>query len=1060
MAIKKHFYLASLMVIAYLIIHPAYAYAQSTWAHAYGGSSSDYAYSIQQTSDGGYIVAGYTTSSGAGGYDFLIVKLDSFGIVTWQKTYGSSYDDIAYSIQQTSDGGYIVAGYQGGSGPGLHDYWILKLDSFGNVTWQKTYGGLIVDIAYSIQQTSDGGYIVAGVSASLTYFSQEFWILKLDSFGDITWQKTYGGSLSEYSYADSIHQTGDGGYIVAGSTDSFGAGNYDFWVLKLDSSGNVIWQKTYGGSSYDFGESIQQTSDGGYIVAGSTDSFGAGNYDFWVLKLDSSGNAIWQKTYGGWKADWARSIKQTSDGGFIVAGYTGSFGGGNNDYWILKLDSSGGAIWQKTYGGSNNDDAYSIQQTSDGGYIVAGATNSFGIGNFDLWILKINADGTMSTSCTFINDIGVNAVNSSKTPANTNAVISSLSLTVENPEIPGVNSMATDTLMCTSCPAPSGLANNTAIDLDVCTTTGVQACWNVDPADWGDGGSGARTYAVLRNYTMIASNISYGTTTFIDTGGTNGQMYTYAIRYLNGCGISTLTSPGAQAADNGFPPSGLINNSAWDVNGCEYTGVVIAWAQEPANWGDGGSGTRTYAVLRDGYIIASNISYGTTTFTDTAGTNDQVYTYTVRYINGCGFSSDTNPGAQAADNIGSAPSGLTNNSASDLNSCTDTGVQIIWAIDPGNWGDGSSGTRTYAVLRDGSIITSNIYYGITTFIDTAGTNGQAYSYTVRYTNGCGFSSITSPGALAADIASALTSLKPAIDDSSSSTPNGIIETNEAVQLIGNVQNNGTSIAGNVTGTLSTTHPIYITNAYAIYPDINPNTTQTCTTCYTLTAPASNRPQTHWDFSVTESPTCTNCCPASYDFMYHVGNSFSDVLPSQLFYSYIETLLHNNVTNGCTASTYCTGAAVQRQGMTKFLCNALNAHTPDSCVTVNCALLFADVPATNPFCPYIEAIHNAGIASGCQSSPLLFCPASSTQRQAMAKFVCNAMNVADPGSCSPTSCTGMFSDVPASNIFCSYIEALASAGIVSGCAPSLYCPAANVFRDQMAKFLVNAFGLSL
>lgn len=306
----------------------------------------------------------------------------------------------------------------------------------------------------------------------------------------------------------------------------------------------------------------------------------------------------------------------------------------------------------------------------------------------------------------------------------------------------------------------------------------------------------------------------------------------------------------------------------------------------------------------------------------------------------------------------------------------------------------------------------------------------------------------------------LLSHKSVIDDSGSPTNNGIIETDEIISLKGSLTNMSSGIASSVTGTLSTTDPITIINPVAIYPNINPGATANCATCYSIIAPATNRPQTHWDFMVTESPTCSGCSPASYDFTYHVGNSFSDVSPSQLFYFYIEKLLHNNVTSGCTASTYCTGAVVQRQAMTKFLCNAMNARTPNSCVTANCALLFADVPATNPFCPYIEAIYNAGISSGCQSAPLLFCPATSTQRQAMAKFVCNAMSMADPGSCSPSSCTGMFSDVPPSNIFCPYIEAIASAGIVSGCAPSLYCPAANVLRDQMAKFIVNAFGLTL
>ena len=211
----------------------------------------------------------------------------------WAKTYGGSGYDVASSIQQTADSGYIVAGSTYSFSEDS-DSWVLKLDSNGNVTWQKTYGGSGGDFASSIQQTTDGGYIVAGSTysfgASYDYF--DFWVLKLDSNGNVTWQKTYGGSGDDV--ATSIQQTTDGGYIVAGLTDSFGVAGYendDFWVLKLDSNGNITWQKTYGGSDYDYAYSIQQTTDGGYIVAGSTDSFGAGgyDYDFWVLKLDSSG---------------------------------------------------------------------------------------------------------------------------------------------------------------------------------------------------------------------------------------------------------------------------------------------------------------------------------------------------------------------------------------------------------------------------------------------------------------------------------------------------------------------------------------------------------------------------------------------------------------------------------------------------------------------------------------------------------------------------------------------------------------------------------------------------
>jgi hypothetical protein len=264
----------------------------------------------------------------------------------------------------------------------------LKLDSAGGVTWQKTYGGTDGDGARSVQQTADGGYIVAGYTHSpVTTEGRDFWVLKLNSTGDVTWQKRY--DETDVDDASSVQQTSDGGYIVAGATGI----PQDVWVLKLNSTGNVTWQKRYmGGTGSDWAGSIQQTSDGGYIVAGVT-ATGMQASKVWVLKLSSSGGVTWQKTYGGSFVNQATSIRQTSDGGYIVAAITNSFGAGGIDVWVLKLDSAGGVTWQKTCGGTDWDGAESVQQTSDGGYIVAGGTFSFGAGHEDVWILKLGVGG-------------------------------------------------------------------------------------------------------------------------------------------------------------------------------------------------------------------------------------------------------------------------------------------------------------------------------------------------------------------------------------------------------------------------------------------------------------------------------------------------------------------------------------------------------------------------------------------------------------------------------------------------------------------------------------------
>lgn len=405
------------------------------WQKCLGGSDEDVAFSIQQTTDSGYIVAGWSDSNGGdasgnhGGSDLWVVKLDGSGNIQWQKCLGGSGTEGAFSTQQTTDGGHIVAGWSGsndgnasGNHGGLSDMWVVKLDGSGNIQWQKCLGGSGEDMAWSIQQTTDGGYIVAGSTASNDGdvsdnhggFS-DMWVVKLDSDGNIQWQKCLGGSGEDGAF--SIQQTTDGGYIVAGSTasnDGDMSGNHgsiDAWVVKLDGSGNIQWMKCLGGSGYDAALSIQQTTDDGYIVVGHTtsndgDVSGCGGQgDTWVVKLNATGTIQWQKCLGGTGEDGAGSVQQTIDGGYIVAGSTASDDGdvsgdhGFTDIWVVKLDGSGNIQWQKCLGGSEDDTEASIQQTTDGGYIVAGRTGSNNgdvSGNhgwIDAWVVKLGPNG-------------------------------------------------------------------------------------------------------------------------------------------------------------------------------------------------------------------------------------------------------------------------------------------------------------------------------------------------------------------------------------------------------------------------------------------------------------------------------------------------------------------------------------------------------------------------------------------------------------------------------------------------------------------------------------------
>jgi uncharacterized delta-60 repeat protein len=361
------------------------------WTKTYGGAGDDEAESVQQTTDGGYIVAGYTDSFAAGWHDFWLVKTDDSGNQQWNKTYGGTDDDRAYSVQQTSDGGYIVAGVTDSFVTSRAHMWVVKTDGSGNQQWNRTSRGSYSDSARSVQQTSDGGYIIGGTTWSYGAASGDFWLVKTNSTGYPEWNKTFGGIDDEHLF--SIKLTSDGGYIAAGYTQSFGSGGYDFWLVKTNSTGNQQWNKTYGGSSDDVAYSVQQTSDSEYVVAGYTDSFSVRYRNFWLVKTDASGDHQWNKTYGDMWYEEAYSVQQTSDGGYILAGYSFPIGHGQEDFWLVKTNSTGNMQWNRYYGGSSSEEAYSVQQTSDGGYISAGYTYSFGAGEWDFYLVK-TGEGT------------------------------------------------------------------------------------------------------------------------------------------------------------------------------------------------------------------------------------------------------------------------------------------------------------------------------------------------------------------------------------------------------------------------------------------------------------------------------------------------------------------------------------------------------------------------------------------------------------------------------------------------------------------------------------------
>jgi uncharacterized delta-60 repeat protein len=373
---KKFFFLGILVLF---LVSSAIS---SHWARTLGGRYYNQAHSIQETADGGYIVAGLTSLFNQGQPDKLwLIKLNPQGALEWQKVIDAAVEVGDHCIQQTKDGGYITAA-------SMNDALVVKLNPQGQIEWQKIFGGNAYDIVNAVEQTFDGGYIVAGSTNSFGAGSYDIWILKLNESGDITWQKTYGKEM--YDFGLSIHETRDGGYAVAGQFD-----NYSGCAFKLTSQGNVEWFRILGDVTMT---DIQESPGGGFVVAGAARG-GAGGVDLYVAELSPRGTLKWQRIYGSGEDDWGHSIQCLSDGDILVAGGRPFSSARGNDFWLLKLGSTGLKKWEKCYGGSREDIARQIIPSWNGDIIVAGSTESFGFGTRNALVLRLSAQGGVDPLC-------------------------------------------------------------------------------------------------------------------------------------------------------------------------------------------------------------------------------------------------------------------------------------------------------------------------------------------------------------------------------------------------------------------------------------------------------------------------------------------------------------------------------------------------------------------------------------------------------------------------------------------------------------------------------------
>jgi predicted secreted protein len=334
-------------------------------------------------------VTGKTTEDGS--------LLRYLGLTTedlaWNRTYGGGG---GYSVIESA-GGYALLGTNLTSGE--TDFWLVKTDSAGNVLWNRTYGGYYPDDPSCVVQTEyDDGFALVGLTYNTDEHDADFWLVKTSKYGIEQWNQTYGGEDGEG--AASVLAMPDG-FLIAGSTDSYGAGSSDIWLVKTYLNGTMQWNKTYGGTDIDDATCVIATSDGGYAIAGNTQSYGSGWYDFWLVKIDYKGKVQWSRTYGGTSSDLAASVIETIDGGYALAGRTASFDIGGTDFWLVKTDAAGIHQWNRTYGGTGYDRATSIMQTSEGGYVLVGTTDSFGAGGSDFWLVQADASGLMQCSRTY-----------------------------------------------------------------------------------------------------------------------------------------------------------------------------------------------------------------------------------------------------------------------------------------------------------------------------------------------------------------------------------------------------------------------------------------------------------------------------------------------------------------------------------------------------------------------------------------------------------------------------------------------------------------------------------
>lgn len=360
-------------------------------------ASYDYGRSLIQTNDGNYLIVGNMSILGDNYSNALLVKIDHTGEQKWKRDLTFSSTDRLNTVKELADGSLIMAGFTMSATDYSKDVLVIKTDAEGNVEWQRSYGDAQDETANSIDISNGGGFIITGEVINANTGFGLCHLMKIDDEGELSWSNTFGGSQNDNGF--SVTSTNDGGFAITGVTRSLGNNDGDAWLIKVSGSGAIQWERTYGGEDTEFGRAIQQTVDGGYIIIGQTESFGAGSSDAYLLKTDSEGNEMWSQTFGGQGTDQGRYVVETADQGYLISGYTDSFGAsGGFNFWMIKTNSLGESEWQRFYGEHGDDRGLSGIQTSDGGYAIAGYTSSGGSNSSNILFIKTDDNGNSDSS--------------------------------------------------------------------------------------------------------------------------------------------------------------------------------------------------------------------------------------------------------------------------------------------------------------------------------------------------------------------------------------------------------------------------------------------------------------------------------------------------------------------------------------------------------------------------------------------------------------------------------------------------------------------------------------